>query len=57
VTGTSEVSIASDRFWNEFKAYVAGTLSDAQKHQIERVLSTSSTPINEQLSDLRLSFK
>ena len=53
----SEVSIASDRFWNEFKADVAGTLSDAQKQEIERVLSTSSTPVNEQLSDLRLSFK
>ena len=53
----SEMSIASDRFWNEFKADIAGTLSDAQKQEIERVISASSTPVNEQLSDLRLSFE
>ena len=53
----SEMSIASDRFWNEFKADIAGTLSDAQKQEVERVISASSTPVNEQLSDLRLSFK
>lgn len=53
----SEMSIASDRFWNEFRSDVAGTLSDAQKQEIERVLATSSTPVSEQLSDLRLSFK
>ncbi len=51
------MSIASDRLWNEFKSDVAETLSDAQKQEIECVLATSSTPVNEKLSDLRLSSK
>lgn len=53
----SEIGIASDRFWNEFKADVAGTLSDPQKQEIERVLALPAAPVNEKLSDLRLSFK
>ena len=53
----SEVGVVSDRFWREFKTDVAGTLSDEQRKEIDRVLSESSTPRNEKLGDLRLSFR
>lgn len=52
----SEVSIASDRFWNQFKSDIAGTLSDAQKGEIERVLGLSADPKSDGPGDLRLSF-
>lgn len=53
----SEVSVASDRFWREFKADVAGSLTKEQRGEIERVLELSSGPGGKELGDLRLSCK
>ncbi len=51
----SEVCVASKRFWNDFSPDVAGTLSDGQRSEIDRVLNQSSD--NSKLRDVRLSFK
>lgn len=53
----SEVCVASDRFWREFKSDVAGTLSDAQRLEIQRVLDQSPAAEKSDIGDLRLSFK
>lgn len=57
----SDVGMVQDRFWSEFKAEVAGTLSPEQRGEIERALQESSASDephkNNDLSDLRLSFK
>lgn len=53
----SEVSVASDRFWREINTDIAGSLSDEQRGEIERVLELSSVPGGRELSDLRLSCK
>lgn len=48
---------APDSFWREFKSDVAGTLSQEQRGEIERVLEKSSGAGANKISDLRLSFK
>lgn len=53
----SEMCGASDRFWREFKADVAGSLNDEQRGEIERVLGLPPPPGSTEISDLRLSFK
>ena len=57
----SEVCVATDRFWREFKPDVAGSLSDSQRGEIERVLCLApaavDTPADDKVGDLRLSFK
>ena len=53
----SEVIVAPDHFWREFKSDVAGSLSNDQRGEIERVLGLSSVPGGKKVSDLRLSFK
>jgi len=53
----SKVQVATDRFWNQFKPEVAGTLSDDQKQEIERVITETTETGSEELSDLRLSLK
>jgi hypothetical protein len=53
----SEVSVASDRFWREFKSDVAGTLSAEQRGEIERVLGLSCDADSKKLGDLRLSLR
>ena len=53
----SELSVASRRFWGGFDTEVAGTLSDAQRREIDRVLDQTSQPGQSEPSDLRLSFK
>lgn len=57
----SDVGIVQDRFWSEFKAEVAGSLSPAQRGEIERALQEASAVEEPNgsngLSDLRLSFK
>lgn len=52
----SELSIASDHFWGQFKTDVAGTLSDAQKMEINRVLGLDPDSAGSGPGDLRLSF-
>ncbi len=55
----SEVGVVSDRFWSELKSEVAGALSEEQRGEIQRALESSSSAEagNNELSDLRLSFK
>ncbi|MBU2581702.1 MAG: hypothetical protein KJ622_08290 [Alphaproteobacteria bacterium] len=53
----SEVCVASDRFWREMKPDVAGTLSDEQRGEIERLLGQPMSSPSKEISDLRLSFK
>ncbi|MCC0007242.1 MAG: hypothetical protein H6876_03860 [Hyphomicrobiaceae bacterium] len=53
----SEVCVASDRFWREFRSDVAGTLTDEQRGEIERCLGQSTGSGSSALGDLRLSFK
>jgi len=49
-------SLASDRFWNQFRADIADTLSDEQKGEIDRVLSLPTGASAVGPGDLRLSF-
>ena len=56
-SGMSEVSIASDRFWRELKSDIAGTLSDTQRGEIDRVLRLPPASANSEMGDLRLSLK
>ncbi|HRY07663.1 MAG TPA: hypothetical protein P5114_11125 [Hyphomicrobiaceae bacterium] len=52
----SEISIASDHFWHQFKADIAGTLSEEQKGEIDRVLRLATDPSAKRPGDLRMSF-
>lgn len=52
----TELSIAPDHFWTQFKADVAGTLSDEQKTEINRVLGMPADLAGKGPGDLRLSF-
>ncbi|MBU1211452.1 MAG: hypothetical protein KJ587_09290 [Alphaproteobacteria bacterium] len=53
-----EFSVAPDRFWREFKTEVAGSLSDEQRREIDRILGMAPpAPSSKELGDLRLSFK
>lgn len=53
----SQTMVPANRFWQEFNAEVAQTLSDEQRGEIERALGATSRPGNSDLGDLRLSFK
>ena len=55
----SEATTVSNRFWREFKAEVANTLSSAQRGEIERVLGISSAmpATTNGPGDIRLSCK
>lgn len=48
---------APDRFWREFDAGIAETLSPEQRGEIERVVGSTPPPANPDLGDLRLSFR
>lgn len=52
----SEVNTTSNRFWREFNADTARTLSSEQRYEIERALDVSTAPSGDKVSDLRLSF-
>lgn len=53
----SEAGVVTDRFWDEFKSDVAGTLSSEQRTEIDRVLDVATPKGNQEISDLRLSCR
>ncbi len=43
-------------FWNRFDSAIAGTLSDSQKNEINRILGNRQSSGEEKKADIRLSF-